>query len=300
MTEAHPNPSPPERPAMFFTRLADGVAACGLCPRACRIPPGGVGACHVRRNEGGALVADSYGRPAALQIDPVEKKPLAAYLPGTSTFSIGTFGCNLSCAFCQNHHLSRQGGALQRAQAAVEPEAVVAMARRAGCRSVAFTYNEPTVFIEYAIDIARLARAAGLGTVLVSNGFISPAPRAALYPLIDAANIDVKGFSEAFYSSLCGGSLAPVLESCRCFKRDVCGHLEITNLLIPNRNDSPAMIQALLDWMADAVGRDTPIHFSAYRPMGGFAEPPTPAATVHRAVATDRAMGFAHVVTGNI
>ena len=300
MTEAHPNPSAPERPAMFFTRLVDGVAACGLCPRGCRIPPGGVGACHVRRNEGGTLVADTYGRPAALQVDPIEKKPLAAFLPGTFTFSVGTFGCNLGCAFCQNHHLSRHGGALQRAQPIVEPDRIVAMAKRADCRSVAFTYNEPTVFIEYAIDIARLARAAGLGTVLVSNGFISSAARAALYPLIDAANIDVKGFSEDFYSSLCGGSLAPVLESCRYFKREVGGHLEITNLLIPNRNDSTEMIQALLDWMADAVGRETPIHFSAYRPMGGFTEPPTPPATVHRAVAMAREGGFARVLSGNV
>ncbi|NLE42648.1 MAG: radical SAM protein, partial [Lentisphaerae bacterium] len=199
-----------------------------------------------------------------------------------------------------NHHLSRHGGALQRAQPIVEPDRIVAMAKRADCRSVAFTYNEPTVFIEYAIDIARLARAAGLGTVLVSNGFISSAARAALYPLIDAANIDVKGFSEDFYSSLCGGSLAPVLESCRYFKREVGGHLEITNLLIPNRNDSTEMIQALLDWMADAVGRETPIHFSAYRPMGGFTEPPTPPATVHRAVAMARAKGFTRVLAGNV
>jgi len=271
---------------MFFTRLADGVVACELCPRACHIPPGGVGVCQVRRNVGGRLVADTYGRPAAVQVDPIEKKPLAAHLPGTLTFSIGTFGCNLTCAFCQNHHLSRQGDAMQRALDFVEPEAIIAMAKRAGCRSVAFTYNEPTVFVEYAIAIAKLARAAGLGTVLVTNGYITPEARVELYPLIDAANIDVKGFSEEFYSSLCGGSLAPVLESCRFFKRDLGGHLEITNLLIPNRNDSPAMIQALLDWTADALGRDTPIHFSAYHPMNGFAEPPTPAATVLMAEAS--------------
>ncbi|MGI5869938.1 MAG: AmmeMemoRadiSam system radical SAM enzyme [Kiritimatiellia bacterium] len=300
MSAVQSKPSTPGRPAMFFTRLEGDVAQCGLCPRGCRIPPGGVGACQVRRNEGGALVADSYGRPVALQIDPIEKKPLSAYLPETLTFSIGTFGCNLACAFCQNHHLSRQGGALQRAREFVEPETIVAMAKRTGCRSVAFTYNEPTTFIEYAIDIARLARAAGLGTVLVSNGFISAEARAALYPLIDAANIDVKGFSEAFYSLLCDGSLAPVLESCRYFKREVGGHLEITNLLIPNRNDSPEMIQALLDWMADAVGLDTPLHFSAYRPMGGFTEPPTPVATVRDAVEMASKAGFTRVATGNI
>lgn len=292
--------SVPAHPASFFTRLAGGVAACGLCPRGCRIPPGSVGACRVRRNEGGELVADSYGRPVALQVDPIEKKPLTLFLPGSFTFSIGTFGCNLSCAFCQNHHLSRQGGALQRAQKYIAPETIVTMAKQAGCRSVAFTYNEPTVFIEYAIDVARCARAAGLRTVLVSNGFINPVPRAAWYPLIDAANIDVKGFSEDFYSSLCGGALAPVLESCRHFKREVGGHLEITNLLIPNRNDAPAMIQALLDWIADAVGVDTPIHFSAYRPMGGFTEPPTSPTTVLHAVAMARKAGFTHVFAGNI
>ena len=300
MDAPHQGSSPPEHPAMFATRLADGVAGCGLCPHACRIPPGGVGACHVRRNAGGTLVADTWGRPAALQVDPIEKKPLAWFLPGTRTFSIGTFGCNRACAFCQNNHLSRQGGELQRALEVVEPEAIVAMAKRTGCRSVAFTYNEPTVFIEDAMDIARLARAAGLATVLVTNGYIGAAARAALYPLIDAANIDVKGFSEGFYASICGGSLAPVLESCRFYRREVGGHLEITNLLIPNRNDSPAMIQALLDWAAVAVGRDTPLHFTAYFPTGGFTEPPTPEATVRRAETMAKEAGFTRVRVGNL
>ena len=286
--------------ALYSIRMADGVAACGLCPHRCRVAPGKTGLCHVRRNIDGALIAETYGRPAAVHVDPIEKKPLAWYLPGSTTFSIGTYGCNFSCAFCQNYGLSRNGYGAGPEPAFTEPAEIITLAKQHGCRSVAFTYNEPTMFIEYMLDIARLAKAAGLGTVLVSNGYISPEPRADLYPLIDAANIDIKGFSETFYSTLCGARLAPVLESCRYYKRDVGGHLEVTNLLIPNRNDSPEMLDALLDWIAVELGADTPIHFSAYFPTGGFSEPPTPATTVYRAAALAAKRGFTRVKTGNI
>lgn len=286
--------------ALYSARLENGVAGCGLCPRRCRIAPGKTGACHVRKNVEGTLIAETYGRPAAVHVDPIEKKPLAWYLPGSKTFSIGTYGCNFTCAFCQNHGLSRNGYNAGQDLPFVEPAQIITLAKRHGCASVAFTYNEPTMFIEYMLDIARLAKAAGLGTVLVSNGYISPAPRADLYPLIDAANIDIKGFSETFYSTLCGASLVPVLESCRYYQRDVGGHLEITNLLIPNRNDSVEMIDALLNWIAVELGLDTPIHFSAYFPTGGFSEPPTPATTVCRAAALAAKRGFTRVKTGNI
>ena len=289
-----------DRTALYFTRMDDGVAGCGLCPRRCRIAPGKTGACHVRRNVGGTLIAETYGHPAAVHIDPIEKKPLGWYLPGSKTFSIGTYGCNFACKFCQNYSLSRNGCGPGREPAFVEPAELIALAKQSGCRSVAFTYNEPAVFIEYMLDIARLARAAGLGTVLVSNGYIDPDPRADLYPLIDAANIDIKGFSEAFYATLCGASLAPVLESCRYFKREVGGHLEITNLLIPGQNDAPEGIDALLGWIAVELGFDTPIHFSAYYPAGGFTEPPTPAATVYSAADLARKRGFTRVKTGNV
>ena len=289
-----------ERTASHFQREADGHVVCGLCPHGCRIAPGRHGRCHVRRNEGGTLIAEPYGRPAAMHVDPIEKKPLAWYRPGSRTFSIGTYGCNFSCRFCQNDELSRHGGARQRSLPFVAPDEIVGLAHRHGCESVAFTYNEPTMFFEYMLDVARLARAAGLGTVLVSNGFISPAPRCELYPLIEAANIDIKGFSEEFYATLCGGRLAPVLESCRAAKREHGVHLELTNLLIPNRNDSTEMVKALLQWVADELGTDTPIHFSAYFPRGGFNEPPTPPATVRMAMELARKQGFARVLSGNI
>jgi pyruvate formate lyase activating enzyme len=292
--------SPPEQTARYFTRLDDASVRCELCPRGCRIAPGVTGACRVRRNEGGTLIAETYGRPAVLQIDPIEKKPLGWYLPGTRTFSIGTFGCNLTCQFCQNHELSRHGGSRQRRVPFAAPAEIVAEARHHGCPSIAFTYNEPTVFFEYMLDVARLAREAGLGTVLVSNGYINPAPRAELYPLISAANIDIKAFSENFYASLCGGSLAPVLASCRAYKRDFGGHLELTHLIIPNRNDAPGMVKALLEWVARELGTDTPIHFSAYYPMGGFTEPPTPPETIRQAAALAHQAGFTRVKTGNI
>lgn len=286
--------------ALYFQQEEDGVVGCTLCPRRCHIAPGHSGACRVRTNRSGTLIADTYGRPAALQVDPIEKKPLSWYMPGSKTFSIGTYGCNLSCKFCQNDELSRHGDERQRQLPFVEPARIIELAQHHNCRSVAFTYNEPTVFIEYMLDIARLARGAGLGTVLVSNGSINPEPRAKLYPLMDAANLDIKGFSEEFYSTLCGASLAPVLESCRYFKQEVGGHLEITNLLIPHCNDSPEMIVALLDWVANELGKDTPIHFSAYHPAGGFTEPPTPAETVRSTAALAVKLGFTHIQVGNI
>jgi pyruvate formate lyase activating enzyme len=235
-----------------------------------------------------------------MHVDPIEKKPLAWFLPGSQTFSIGTYGCNFACRFCQNDELSRHGGQLQRALPFVSPEQIVVLAQRHACQSVAFTYNEPTVFFEYMLDIAKLARAAGLQTVLVTNGYINPKPRAELFPWIDAANIDIKAFSESFYDDLCGASLASVLSSCRAFKHDFGGHLEITNLLIPNRNDAPESIIDLLDWIADALGSDTPVHFSAYHPRGGFEEPPTPPATVRHAVDLAHQRGFTRVRAGNI
>ena len=289
------------READFQSSLPGGEVRCDLCPRACVIAPGRTGFCRVRRNDGGRLVALSFGRPAALQVDPVEKKPLAFFLPGTRTFSLGTFGCNLDCAFCQNFELSRGGYGSGRACPAVSPEEIVQMALSRGCRSISFTYNEPAVFIEYAVEIAKLARQAGLKTILVSNGWINPAPAAALYRLIDAANIDVKGFSEEFYGRLCNATLAPVLRSCEFFRNECGGHLELTNLVIPGQNDSPQMIDALLDWVEEKLGADTPLHFSAYFPCHRYCDsPPTPRETLFsiREHAAER--GFTRIRLGNI
>ncbi len=283
----------------FYQQLEDGTAHCRLCPHNCLIAEGETGICQVRRNVGGKLIAESFGHPAAVAVDPIEKKPFGWFRPGTKTFSVGTFGCNLGCRFCQNDSLSRRGcGGNQPAQY-LAPRRIIELAIEHGCETIAFTYNEPTVFIEYAMATAHLARIAGLGTVLVSNGYINPEPRAEFYPLIDAANIDLKGNGD-FYRELCGGKLEPVLESCVYFKQECNGHLELTTLVIPGCNDRDEMVEALLDCVAERLGADTPMHFSAYFPAGGFTAPPTPATTLYRIRELALAKGFTRIKLGNI
>ncbi len=286
--------------ASYYRRMNEGRVQCDLCPRSCVIGPDSVGFCRVRRNSGGTLIAETYRHPATVHVDPIEKKPLAFYRPGSKTFSIGTLGCNLGCQFCQNDTLSRHGlNEIKTPLLEVSPAKIVKMAQEYHCESIALTYNEPTVFIEYALEIYREARKTGLGTVLVSNGYISPRPRQDLYGLVDAANIDIKGFG-GFYPKLCAGTLQPVLESCRYFKRECRGHLEITNLLIPGDNDSDDAIRQLLDWAASELGTDTPIHFSGYFPAGGYHAPPTPAGTLYHARELAKSYGFTRVLLGNL
>lgn len=286
--------------AQYYQTLPNQAVRCALCPHACVIKPSQTGVCRVRMNCAGELFSLVYGHPAAIQVDPIEKKPLAFWKSGSRTFSIGTFGCNLSCRFCQNDSLSRSGSDRSREYPWLEPDRIIDLAKQNNCASVAFTYNEPTVFQEYAVAIAKEARKAGLGTVLVSNGWINPEPRQELYALIDAANIDIKGFSDEFYKNLCGASLNVVLESCRHLRHVSKTHLEVTNLVIPGYNDDDELIIALLDWVAQELGTDTPLHFSAYFPAAGFTAPPTPAATlIHiRDLATKR--GFSRVRLGNL
>ena len=286
--------------ARYYQVLADQAVRCTLCPHACVIRPGNTGICRVRMNRAGELFSLVYGHPAALQVDPIEKKPLAFWKSGSSTFSVGTFGCNFSCRFCQNDSLSRCGSDRSREYPWMEPAQIIDLALRNACESVAFTYNEPTVFLEYAVDIAKAARTAGLGTVLVSNGSINPEPRKELYALIDAANIDIKGFSEKFYRDLCGASLDVVLESCRHLRHISGSHLELTNLVIPGYNDEDALIIDLLDWIAQELGADTPVHFSAYHPAGGFNASPTPAATLYHIRDLAVQKGFTKIRLGNI
>ncbi len=286
--------------ARYYQVMPEQAVRCTLCPHFCVIKPGCTGLCRVRMNRAGELFSLVYGHPAALQVDPIEKKPLAFWKSGSRTFSIGTFGCNLSCRFCQNDSLSRSGSERSREYPFLEPGKIIDLALRNACESIAFTYNEPTVFQEYAVAMAKEARAAGLGTVLVSNGWINPEPRQELYALIDAANIDIKGFSEKFYRDLCGASLDVVLESCRHLRHVSGTHLEVTNLVIPGYNDEDELIIDLLDWIAKELGAETPVHFSAYFPAGGFTAPPTPAATlIHiRDLALQR--GFSRVRLGNL
>lgn len=273
---------------------------CFLCPRECLIPDGKTGFCGIRKNMGGELFSLAYGRPAAIHVDPIEKKPLNKFLPGTLTFSIGTYGCNLECAFCQNYHLSRGKYASIVKDDHIAPEKIVELASHHSCKSIAFTYNEPTIWGEYVIDIAKIAKSEKISTVLVSNGYISRNAAEDIFPLIDAANIDMKGFSEDFYSGICGGSLAPVLDAIK-FYHSLGKHLELTNLVIPGQNDSPRMIDDYLEWVALELGKDVPLHFSAYHPDYKYDKSPcTPASTLCEIREKALKKGFRSIYLGNI
>lgn len=277
---------------------------CTLCPHRCKLRPGGYGRCGVRYcAEDGWLYAIAYGRPTALQIDPIEKKPLARFMPGSRTFSIGTPGCNLACAWCQNAELSTASYPTLEPAAGEEfyaPARLVELAVAHHCRSVAFTYNEPTVWAEYAGDIADAAHAAGLAAVLVSNAYINPEAAAVFFPKIDAANFDLKGMSEMFYRGHCGGSLAPVLLAIEQFYR-LGKHLELTNLVIPGLNDRPEDIEKLLDFVEAKLDRNVPLHFSAFFPRHRAADlPATPAATLYRIRGQAENRGFRYVYLGNL
>jgi pyruvate formate lyase activating enzyme len=254
----------------------------------------------VRARQGDALVLTTYGRSSGFCIDPIEKKPLAHFLPGTPVLSFGTAGCNLACKFCQNWDISKSRDADTLADAA-SPDAIAAAAKASGCRSVAFTYNDPTIFLEYALDAARACRSAGLKTVSVSAGYISPKPREELYRAIDAANIDLKGFTEDFYKRICGGALAPVLDTLEYLVRDTSVWTEITTLLIPGLNDSDAELDAMTRWIADKLGPAVPLHFSAFHPDWKMLDrAPTPPATLRRARKIALGNGLRYVYVGNV
>ncbi len=287
--------------AMFWKPLENGTLQCVLCPRKCVIAPGKRGWCGVRKNEDGILYAETYRRPVAVNIDPIEKKPLKMFLPGTKTFSFGTYGCNLGCLFCQNFDISRGHYSDSEKVTEFSPEELVTLALRHGCPSISYTYNEPGVFYEYMLETAELAHENGLKNVMVTNGFLSPEPAEKIYPLIDAANFDMKGFSEKFYSEMCvGASLKAVLESFRIFKK--CGgHAEYTTLVIPGKNDSMTELDAWLDWVDANLGKETPLHFTAYFPMYKYtASPPTPPALLYSIRDHAVKRGFPNIFLGNI
>ncbi|MDY0225695.1 MAG: AmmeMemoRadiSam system radical SAM enzyme [Desulfomicrobium apsheronum] len=288
-------------PALLWRSLEGSTVQCQLCAHFCRIEDGTRGQCGVRENRGGQLFSLSYDKVAALNLDPVEKKPLFHFLPGTKTLSLGTQGCNLACAFCQNASLSqppRQGKAL--GGEAIPPREIIRMAQTSGAASVAYTYSEPTIFFELMRETAILAREAGLANIMVSNGFQSPQCLDALGDLIQAVNIDIKSFREEFYNDICAARLGPVLKNLVHMKK-LGWHIETTTLIIPDLNDSDRELGEIARFVHDELGKDTAWHVSRFHPCHQMLDhAPTPLDTLKRAYDIGRAAGLSHVFVGNV
>ena len=287
-------------PGRWWHTLPDGRVQCDLCPRDCKLHEGQRGLCFVRKMEQGRMVLTTYGRSSGFCVDPVEKKPLNHFYPGTSILSFGTAGCNLACKFCQNWDISKSRE-MDRLQDQATPETIARAALDLKCKSVAFTYNDPVIFAEYAMDIADACHDQGVKTVAVTAGYMCPEPRAAFYRHMDAANVDLKAFTERFYYRICGGALAPVLETLEYLRKETKVWFEITTLLIPEENDSDAEIDAMTRWIMDRLGPDVPLHFTAFHPDWKMTDKPhTPAATLTRARRIALGNGLRYVYTGNV
>ena len=287
------------RVASYWESLDGNLVRCGLCPRRCVVPPGGRGYCEVRENRDGVYYTLTYGNPCAVHVDPIEKKPFYHFLPTTAAFSIATAGCNLDCKFCQNWQIS-QARPEELANYDLPPEELVEAAVRSGSPSIAYTYSEPTIFYEYMLDCAKLAHARGLRNVCHSNGFIEPAPLRELCEYLDAANVDLKGFTEQYYSDMTDGSLAPVLRSLKILKEEGV-HLEITTLLIAGQNDDPETLAAMCRWIRDNLGASVPVHFSRFHPQHRLRNlPPTPLERLEVARNIALGEGLEYVYIGNV
>ena len=283
----------------YFTSLEGGEIQCELCPHRCRVAKGKRGICRVRENRDGKYYSLVYGNPCAVHLDPIEKKPFSHVLPGTTSFSLATAGCNFQCKFCQNWEIS-QAFPEDIFSFEVSPELMVSRAKEIGARSVAYTYVEPTIFYEYMLDIGILAKKAGLLNVTHSNGFINPEPLKNLCKVLDAANIDLKGFTENFYRELCSGELNPVLETLKTLKKEKV-HVEITNLIIPTKNDEISVLREMCLWIRKELGPDTPIHFSRFYPLYKLKTlPPTPVSTLEKTREAAASAGLEYVYVGNI
>jgi pyruvate formate lyase activating enzyme len=286
--------------ARWWETEPNGKVHCYLCPRHCHIGEGQAGFCFIRANEGGKLYSLGYAHPAALQIDPIEKKPLNHFLPGTRVFSMGTAGCNMGCFFCQNWDISKSRSD-QVHSSHMPPEDVVQLAIRSGCPSIAFTYNEPTIWGEYVIDICAAAKEYGINTVMVSNGYITYDSFHDIYDHIDAANIDLKAFTESFYGRVTLTHLQPVLETLQWLKNETNVWFELTNLMIPTLNDDPTETRKLAEWVLKHLGPDVPLHFTAFHPDFKLRDKPkTPPETLHNARAVAQDVGLHYVYEGNI
>lgn len=283
----------------YFTSLGGGDIRCDLCPKRCRVPNGKRGLCRVRENRDGKYYSLVYGNPCAVNLDPIEKKPFFHVLPSTSSFSLATAGCNFQCKFCQNWEIS-QVSPEDVYSYEFPPELILRKAKEIGAQSIAYTYVEPTVFYEYMLDICRLAKAAGLLNVCHTNGFINPDPLGELCKVMDAANCDLKGFTAEFYRDLCNGDLNPVLQTLKTLKQQKV-HLEITNLVIPTRNDDLSVVKEMCLWIRKELGEDTPVHFSRFYPLYKLRNiPPTPVATLESVRAAAISAGLQYVYIGNI
>jgi pyruvate formate lyase activating enzyme len=287
-------------PGRYWHMLEDGRVQCDVCPRFCKLREGQRGLCFVRGRRDGGIVLATWGRSSGFCIDPIEKKPLNHFLPGTPVLSFGTAGCNLTCRFCQNWDISK-ARAMDRLMDIAAPEAIADAAVKSGARAIAYTYNDPVVFLEYAVDVARAARERGLKNVAVTAGYVAPGAREELFGAMDAANVDLKAFTERFYRSLCTGQLGAVLETLEYLKAETDVWFEITTLLIPGENDGEDEVAALSAWVMDRLGPDVPLHFTAFHPDFRMLDtPPTPKATLARARDIARAAGLRHVYTGNV
>ncbi len=287
-------------PARWWHALGDGRVQCDLCPRDCKLHEGQRGACFVRKMEGGRMVLTTYGRSSGFCVDPIEKKPLNHFHPGSSVLSFGTAGCNLACKFCQNWDISKSRD-MDRLMQSASPDKIAETARKLGCASVAYTYNDPVIFAEYAIDTAAACRELGVLNVAVTAGYIRHDAMVEFYAGMDAANVDLKGFTNEFYVKYCAGELQPVLDTLVYLKRETTVWLEITTLLIPTLNDSDTEIRALSEWVFEVLGPDVPLHFTAFHPDWKMTDlPPTPATTLTRARAIAQAAGLRYVYTGNV
>ena len=287
-------------PTKYWHRVDDVRVQCDVCPRLCKLQEGQRGLCFVRACENGQVVLTTYGRSSGFCVDPIEKKPLNHYLPGTPILSFGTAGCNLSCKFCQNWDISKSREVDTLADAA-SPETIARAARQLGCRSVAFTYNDPVIFMEYAIDVAQACHELGIKAVSVTAGYMCDEPRRELYKYMDAANVDLKAFTEEFYKQITIGHLQPVLDTLEYLKHETKVWFEITTLLIPGENDSEKEIEELTQWVMTHLGPDVPLHFTAFHPdFKMLDKPPTPPPTLTMARRIAVKNGIRYAYTGNV
>ena len=287
-------------PARYWHKLDDGRIQCDVCPRYCQLKDGQRGLCFVRKREGDQLILTTYGRSSGFAIDPIEKKPLNHFYPGTPVLSFGTAGCNLSCKFCQNWDISKSRE-MDTLMEQAEPQTIARAAKELGCRSVAYTYNDPVIFLEYAVDTAKACRELGVENVAVTAGYITEQARGEFFEYMDAVNVDLKGFTNDFYKKLCAGELEPVLETLKYIRHETDAWLEITTLIIPHNNDSDEELDQMTRWIRDNLGPSVPLHFSAFHPDWKMADiPETSPEMLRRAREIAMKNGLRYVYTGNV